>query len=95
VNITSAEILQHADEVKGPQFRFRHNRELTATLSGKTVQAVEVCEVASADLPPVALRICIRFTDGSSLEVDRRSTALPRAKRKVLHLDLAWQSNKQ
>jgi len=87
--------LQHRDEVKGPQFEFRHNRELTATLSGKTVQAVEVCEVACADLSPVALRLSIRFTDGSSLEVDRRSTALPRAKRKVLHLDLSWQSNKR
>ena len=90
MNITSAQILQHRDEIKRPQFQFRHNRELTATLSGKTVQAVEVCEVASADLPPVALRICIRFNDGSCLLVDRRSTALPRTKRKVLHLDLSW-----
>lgn len=95
MNVTSIQTLQQVAPLCGPQFQFRHNRELTATLSGKTVQAVEVCEVASTDLPPVALRLCIRFTDGSCLMVDRQSTALPRAKRKVLHLDLSWQSNKR
>ncbi|MBT9134499.1 MAG: hypothetical protein DDT38_01234 [Firmicutes bacterium] len=95
VSSISAQILQHAEEIEGQQFQFRHNHELSAILSGKTVHAVEVCEVASKDLSPVALRLCIRFTDGSRLEVDRRSTALPRAKRKVLHLDLAWQSSKR
>lgn len=95
VNVTSMQTLQQETTLCGPQFQFRHNRELTATLSGKTVQAVDVCEVASTEFSPVALRLCIRFTDGSCLMVDRQSTALPRAKRKVLHLDLSWQSNKR
>jgi len=85
----------HVNRAKGQQFQFSHNREMTATLSGKTVQAVEVCEVASSDLPPAALRMRIQFTDGSCLEVDRRSTFLPRAKRRVLHLDVSWQSSKK
>ncbi len=91
----SAQIIEQTYAVEGTQFEFRHNRELTSVLSGKTVQTAEVCEVASKDLSPVALRLCIHFTDGSRLEIDRRSTALPRAKRKVLHLALTWQSNKR
>ncbi|MDP3486696.1 MAG: hypothetical protein Q8S19_02040 [Bacillota bacterium] len=77
---------------KGPQFQFNTNCVLSENFGGKIVQTIEVCEVASPDLPPVALRMRIHFTDGSYLEVDRKSTELPAVKRKVLHLNLVWQS---
>ena len=93
MNLISVQILQqHVDMSKGPQFQFNTNRELSENFGGKTVKTIEVCEVASPDLSPVALRLRIHFTDGSYLEVDRKSTELPTVKRKVLHLNLVWQS---
>jgi len=93
VNLISVQMLQrHVDMSKGPQFQFKTNRELSEDFGGKTVQTIEVCEVASPDLLPVPLRLRIHFTDGSYLEVDRKSTELPTVKRKVLHLNLVWQS---
>ncbi|MDP3057896.1 MAG: hypothetical protein Q8N36_00330 [bacterium] len=73
------------------QFQFITNRALTESFAGKTVKSIEVNEVTSSNLPPVALRVRIHFTDGSYLEVDRKSTELPVAKRKVLHLNLISQ----
>lgn len=84
--------MQQVETSKGPQFQFNTNRELSDNFGGKTVRTIEVCEVASPDLSPVALRMRIHFTDGSYLEVDRKSTELPSVKRKVLHLNLVWQS---
>ncbi|MBS3873544.1 MAG: hypothetical protein KGZ92_01160 [Firmicutes bacterium] len=78
--------------VSGPQFQFIHSQSLSAEFNGKVVDCVEVCEVASPDFSPVPLRMRIYFTDGTFLDVDRKSTALPRTKRKIMHLNLAWQS---
>lgn len=94
MNLISVQFLHQVESPRGPQFQFNTNRELSENFGGKTVKTIEVSEVASPDLSPVALRMRIHFTDGSYLEVDRKSTELPVAKRKVLHLNLVWQTKK-
>ncbi len=68
-----------------------HSDGLSSVFRGKTVERVEVCEVASPDFSSVPLWLRICFSDGTFLEIDRKCTALPRTKRKIMHLNLAWQ----
>lgn len=89
----NVEIATQYQAAKAPQFRFNTNSDLTKEFSGKTVKSMEINEVESHSLAPVALRLRIHFTDGSYLEVDRKTTDLPDLQRKVMHLNLVWQSN--
>ena len=89
----SVEIATQYQAARAPQFRFNTNSDLTNKFSGKTVQSMEINEVESTDLSPVALRLRIHFTDGSYLEVDRKTTDIPEIHKKVMHLNLVWQSS--
>jgi len=89
----SVQTVQELETARSQQFQFSTNKQLLKSFSGKTVESMEVCEVASTDLAPVALRLRILFSDGSYLEVDRKSTEIPGVRRKVLHLNVVSQSN--
>lgn len=89
----NVEIATQSQAAKAPQFRFNTNNDLTKQFSGKTVKSMEINEVASTDLSPVALRLRIHFTDGSYLEVDRKTSDIPDVHRKITHLNLIWQSS--
>ncbi|HSL93385.1 MAG TPA: hypothetical protein VK905_02150 [Bacillota bacterium] len=88
----NVEIATQYQAARAPQFRFNTNSDLTKQFSGKTVKSMEINEVESTDLSPVALRLRIHFTDGSYLEVDRKTTDIPEVQRKVMHLNLLWQT---
>ena len=88
----NVEIATQYQAARAPQFRFNTNGNLTKEFSGKTVKSMEINEVESTDLSPVALRLRIHFTDGSYLEVDRKTTDIPEVQRKVMHLNLVWQT---
>ena len=53
----NVEIATQSPAAKAPQFRFNTNNDLTKQFSGKTVKSMEINEVASTDLSPVALRL--------------------------------------
>lgn len=89
----NVEIATQYQAARAPQFRFNTNSDLTKQFSGKTVKSMEINEVESADLSPVALRLRIHFTDGSYLEVDRKTSDIPEVQRKVMHLNLVWQTS--
>jgi hypothetical protein len=88
----NVEIATQYQAARAPQFRFNTNGNLTKEFSGRTVKSMEINEVESTDLSPVALRLRIHFTDGSYLEVDRKTTDIPEVQRKVMHLNLVWQT---
>ncbi len=73
-------------------FQFVADAELLKQFVGKTVSDVQITEVTSHCMDPVVLRLKISFSDGSFLEVDRKSTRLADSDRKIVHLDLAYQA---
>ncbi len=73
-------------------FQFVADAELLKRFVGKTISDVQVTEVASQGMDPIVLRLKIDFTDGSFLEVDRKSTPLSDTDRKIFHLDLTYQA---
>lgn len=79
-------------EPVGQSFQFVADADLLRDFTGKTVSNIQVTEAASLGMEPLVLRLKISFTDGSFLEVDRKSTRLPDKERKIVHLDLAYQA---
>lgn len=73
-------------------FQFVADTDLLRQFTGKTVSDVQITEATSQGMDPIILRLKISFTDGSFLEVDRKSTRLANSERKVVHLDLAYQA---
>ncbi len=73
-------------------FRFVADADLLKAFKGKTVGSVQVTEATTHGMDPIILRLKINFTDGSFLEVDRKSTRLTDHERKIVHLDLAYQA---
>lgn len=73
-------------------FQFVSDAELLKQFVGKTVRDVQITEATSQGMEPIVLRLKISFTDGSFLEVDRKSTRLADSERKIVHLDLAYQA---
>lgn len=73
-------------------FQFVSDAERLKAFAGKTISNVQVTEATSNGMDPIILRLKISFTDGSFLEVDRKSTRLADQKRKLVHLDLIYQA---
>ena len=73
-------------------FRFVADADLLKQFVGKTVCDMQITEATSQGMEPIILRLKISFTDGSFLEVDRKSTRLANSDRKIVHLDLAYQA---
>lgn len=73
-------------------FQFVADADLLKQFVGKTVCDVQITEATSQGMEPIVLRLKISFTDGSFLEVDRKSTRLADSERKIVHLDLAYQA---
>jgi len=71
-------------------FQFTADGDLLKKFRGKTVQNIQITEATSPGMEPLILRLKISFTDGSFLEVDRKSTRLTDQSRKIVHLDLAY-----
>jgi len=89
--------MEQVDQVKEEQvaqFRFQRSDTLSAVFSGKTVESIETFEVAAPDFPAAPLRLRVIFTDGTAFEVDRKSILLPRTRRKIMHLKVAWQNQR-
>lgn len=79
-------------EAAAQSFQFVADADLLKKFEGKTVSSMQVTEATSQGLEPIVLRLKINFTDGSFLEVDRKSTRLTGHDRKIVHLDLAYQA---
>jgi hypothetical protein len=73
-------------------FQFVSDTDLLRQFTGKTVSDIQITEATSQGMDPIVLRLKISFTDGSFLEVDRKSTRLADSERKIVHLDLAYQA---
>lgn len=73
-------------------FQFVADADLLKQFVGKTVRDIQITEATSQGMEPIVLRLKISFTDGSFLEVDRKSTRLADSERKIVHLDLAYQA---
>jgi len=94
VNLISVKHVLQAKEEHLPQFRFKRSDNLSTVFRGKTVETVETFEVVAPDFASAPLWLRIHFTDGTVLEVDRKSILLPRTRRKIMHLKLAWQNHR-
>lgn len=73
-------------------FQFVADADQLKQFVGKTICDVQITEATSPAMDPIVLRLKISFTDGSFLEVDRKSTRLAESERKIVHLDLAYQA---
>lgn len=73
-------------------FQFVADADLLKQFVGKTVRDMQITEATSQGMEPIVLRLKVSFTDGSFLEVDRKSTRLADSDRKIVHLDLAYQA---
>lgn len=73
-------------------FQFVSDAELLKQFEGKTIATVQVTEASAQGMDPIVVRIKLSFTDGSFLEVDRKTTRLPEQERRIVHLDLAYQA---
>ena len=79
-------------EVGAQSFQFIADADLLKKFEGKTVSGIQVTEATTHGMDPIVLRLKINFTDGSFLEVDRKSTRLTDHERKIVHLDLVYQA---
>ncbi len=73
-------------------FQFVSDADLLKRFEGKTISGIQVTEATSQGIDPMVIRLKFSFTDGSFLEIDRKSTRLGDQDRKVVHLDLVYQA---